>query len=105
MGQAGERRTYYRRVTDDDRNRSSRVCSRNLDDLCLLATVAEDMGLEVCRRCINGHAGHILNRRLPLVSVRASSTILADYSDEFHHVASDGGDLGTQAALSRLAGR
>jgi hypothetical protein len=91
-------------VTDDDGNRSTGVCSWDDDDLRLLASAAEDVDLEVCGRCVAGHAGHILIRCLPLVSVWAGSAILADHSDKFHYVASDGGNLIAQAALSRLAG-
>ena len=88
----------------DDGNRSTRVCSRGVDDLCVLASASEDVGLKVCGRCIAGHAGDILSGRLPLVSVWTGSAFLADHSDQFHHIASDGGDLSTQAALSSLTG-
>jgi hypothetical protein len=62
------------------------------------------VGLEICGRCIAGLADHILSRCLSLVFLRSGSPFLADHSDQFHHVASDGGDLSAQAALSSLTG-
>ena len=91
-------------MTCNDGNRSIGVCCGDVDDLCFLASATEDVGLEICGRCIDGHAGHILKRCLSLVFVWAGSPFLADHSDQFHHVASDGGDLGTQAALSSITG-
>ena len=60
----------------DDGNRSTGVCGRDVDDLCLLASATEDVGLKVCGLCIAGHAGHILSGRLPLVSVWTGSVLL-----------------------------
>ena len=91
-------------VSCNDGNRSIGVCGRHVDDLCFLASATENVGLEVCGRCVDGLAGHILSRCLSLVFVRSGSPFLADHSDQFHHVASDGGDSSTQAALSSIAG-
>ena len=102
-GVAWERLACEREIYNDG-NRSTRVCGRDVDDLCLLASATEDVGHEVCRRCIAGHAGDILSGRLPLVSVWTGFAFLADHSDQCHHIASDGGDSGAQAALSRPVG-
>ena len=47
MGYAWEPQACER-VTYDDGNRSTGVCGRDVDHLCLLAPAAEDMDLEVC---------------------------------------------------------
>ena len=88
----------------DDGNRSTGICGGDLNDLCLLAPASKDMEVEVCGWCLVGYVGYILNRCLPLVSVRAGFAILADHSDEFHHVAFNWGDTRAQAALSSLTG-
>jgi hypothetical protein len=67
-------------------------------------SATEDVGLEICWRCIDGHAGHILKRCLSLVFIWIGSPFLADHSEQFHHVASDGSDPSTQAALPSLTG-
>lgn len=62
------------------------------------------MDLEVCKRCIAGYVGYILNRRLSLVCVWTGSTFLADHSDQFRHATSDWSNLSIEAALSKLTG-
>lgn len=84
----------------DDGNQSTGVCRGGIDDLCLLATASKDMEVQVCGGCIARYVGDILNRRLPLVSVRVDSAILADHCDQFHHVAYDGGNPSAQITFS-----
>jgi hypothetical protein len=103
MDQAGECQSYGR-VTDDDHNRFLGVCSRDVNHLCLLAPVAEDLGLEVRWRRIDGDADHIFSRRLPLVSVWIGAPILAHHSDEFRYADYDGSNFDAQVALSRITG-
>ena len=84
----------------DDGNRSVGFCGRNADDLRLLAPAAEDLDLEVRRRCLAGDVGNLYGRRLPLVSLWAGASVLADYFDQCGDADTDGGDIGAQDSLS-----